>query len=105
MESLADRTAHELSGMLADGEVSAVELTRDALGVIERTNKALNSFLTVSDVQAMKAAEAVDEARARGEKLGPMAGIPVAVKDVLVTKGVTTTAGSRILEGFVPPYD
>ncbi|GIH02614.1 glutamyl-tRNA(Gln) amidotransferase subunit A [Rhizocola hellebori] len=105
MESLADRTAHELSGMLAAGEVSAVELTKDALGVIERTNKALNSFLTVSDVQAMSAAKAVDEARARGEKLGPMAGIPVAVKDVLVTKGVTTTAGSRILEGFVPPYD
>ena len=105
MESLADRTAHELSGMMAGGEVSAVELTRDALSVIERTNEALNSFLTVSGGEAIEAAKAVDEARARGEKLGPLAGIPVAVKDVLVTKGVTTTAGSRILEGFVPPYD
>ncbi|MEP7026288.1 MAG: amidase family protein, partial [Actinomycetota bacterium] len=105
MESLTDLTAHELTDLMGKGETSAEEVTRAALDVVDRTNGELNSFLTVCPDQAIADAREVDAARARGQQLGPLAGVPVAVKDVLVTKGIRTTAGSQILDNFVPPYD
>jgi aspartyl-tRNA(Asn)/glutamyl-tRNA(Gln) amidotransferase subunit A len=103
--SLADLTGHELADRFAAGEATAVAATEAALERIQATDDVLHAFLTVTGEQALADARAVDAARERGEPLGPLAGVPLALKDVLVTKGVRTTAGSRILEEFVPPYD
>jgi aspartyl-tRNA(Asn)/glutamyl-tRNA(Gln) amidotransferase subunit A len=103
--SLSDLTAHELAGRFASGDATAVEATEAALERIQATDEVLHAFLTVMGEQALEQARAVDEARSRGERLGPLAGVPLALKDVLVTKGVRTTAGSRILDDFHPPYD
>ena len=104
-ESLADLTAHELAGRFAGGEATAVQATEAALERIAATDELLHAFLTVTGDQALADARRIDQARERGERLGPLAGVPLALKDVLVTKGVRTTAGSRILDEFVPPYD
>ncbi len=86
-------------------EFSAEELTREALEFAERENPKTNAYLTFSSVRAMAAAEAVDRKIAAGEDPGPLAGVPVAVKDVIVTKGLRTTCGSKLLEHYIPPYD
>ena len=103
--SLSDLTAHELAERFASGEATAVAATEAALARIQATDDTLHAFLTVMGEQALEQARAVDQARSRGERLGPLAGVPLALKDVLVTKGVRTTAGSRILEDYRPPYD
>jgi aspartyl-tRNA(Asn)/glutamyl-tRNA(Gln) amidotransferase subunit A len=103
--TLADLTAHELADRFESGDATAVEATEAALERIQVTDDVLHAFLTVTAEQALDQAHAVDQARARGELLGPLAGVPLALKDVLVTKGVRTTAGSRILDDFRPPYD
>ena len=96
--NLADLTAHELADRFAAGEATAVAATEAALERIRATDERLHAFLTVTGEQALRDAAAADAARERGERLGPLAGVPLALKDVLVTKGVRTTAGSRILE-------
>ena len=85
-------------------EVSSVELTRAHLDAIERLNPVLNAFITVTPEVALRQAEAADVARAGGAD-GPMLGLPVANKDLFCTEGTRTTAASRILEPFVPPYE
>jgi len=102
---LVRATAAELARRLAAKEVSAVEVARAHLDRIADVDERVHAFLHVDADGALAAAAAVDEARARGEKLGPLAGVPVAVKDVMATRGVPTTAGSKILEGWRPPYD
>ena len=113
---LTRRTAAELATALAAREVSAVEVTQAHLDRIEtvdgtrddagRANAdGVHAFLHVAREQALADARLVDAARARGERLGPLAGVPVAVKDVMATRGLPTTCGSRILRGWVPPYD
>ncbi|WP_394848974.1 Asp-tRNA(Asn)/Glu-tRNA(Gln) amidotransferase subunit GatA [Pendulispora brunnea] len=87
------------------GETSALDVTQAALAGIEAKNGRLNAFLTVSHESALDQARAVDAKRARGEKLGPLAGVPIGIKDALCTRGVVTTAASKILQGYVPPYD
>jgi aspartyl-tRNA(Asn)/glutamyl-tRNA(Gln) amidotransferase subunit A len=103
--TLADLTAHELAERFASGDATAVEATEAALERIQLTDDVLHAFLTVTAEQALDQASAVDRARSRGERLGRLAGVPLALKDVLVTKGVRTTAGSRILDDYRPPYD
>ncbi|AXH96079.1 Asp-tRNA(Asn)/Glu-tRNA(Gln) amidotransferase subunit GatA [Ornithinimicrobium avium] len=98
-------TAVQMADGLAAGDFTAVELTQAHLDRIERLNPALNAFLLVDAEGALATAANVDEARAAGEDLPRLAGVPVAVKDIACTQGLTTTAGSRMLEHFVPPYD
>ncbi|MFN8183086.1 MAG: Asp-tRNA(Asn)/Glu-tRNA(Gln) amidotransferase subunit GatA [Candidatus Nanopelagicales bacterium] len=103
--SLTDTTAVELAAGIAAGQYSAREVTTAFIDRIAETDERLNAFLAVDTPGALAAADAVDAARAAGEPLGPLAGVPVAVKDVITTAGLVTTCGSRILEGWVPPYD
>ena len=101
--SLTGKTAVELAGLIAAGEVSAVEVAQAHLDRIAAVDQRVHAFLHVDTDGALAAAAAVDARRAAGEELGPLAGVPVAVKDVLATKGVPTTCASKILEGWRPP--
>ncbi len=103
--SLHRMRAWELSRLLARGEVSSREVVEAFLARIEEAEPEVRAFITLTPDLALSQAARVDEARARGENLHPLAGIPVAVKDVICTDGVRTTCASRILENFVPPYD
>jgi aspartyl-tRNA(Asn)/glutamyl-tRNA(Gln) amidotransferase subunit A len=105
MSDLTHLTATEIAAAISRGEVAAVEVAQAHLDRITSIDPAVHAFLHVDVDGAMAAARAVDEARASGALLGPLAGVPLAMKDIVVTKGVPTTAGSRILEGWVPPYD
>jgi len=97
-------TVAELSDALAAKRVSSLELTRAFLERIGRLNPGLNAFITVDPERSLAQARAADALRARGDA-GPLAGIPVAIKDIYCTKGQRTTCGSRMLESFVSPYD
>jgi aspartyl-tRNA(Asn)/glutamyl-tRNA(Gln) amidotransferase subunit A len=101
---IAMPTATQARDAVARGEVSAEELCRDALERTHRLAPPLNAFLTLDDEAALDAARAVDAERQRGI-VGPLAGVPIAIKDNICTAGLRTTAASRILERFVPPYD
>ncbi|MPZ26367.1 MAG: Asp-tRNA(Asn)/Glu-tRNA(Gln) amidotransferase subunit GatA [Micromonosporaceae bacterium] len=98
-------TATGIAGLVAAGEVSAVEVARAHLDRIAATDQRVHAFLQVDTEGATAAAAAVDAARAAGAPLSPLAGVPVAVKDVFATRGLPTTCGSKILEGWRPPYD
>ena len=98
-------TASAIRDDITSGRVSAVEVCRAFLDRTESVNAALNAFNLVSAERALAQAAGIDRRRAAGETLGPLAGVPVAIKDNLCVRGVTTTASSRILEHFVPPYD
>ena len=87
------------------GETTAVAVAEDALARIDARNQELNAFLTVSRDEVLEQARAIDAKKARGEVLGPLAGVPIALKDALCTRGVRTTAGSKMLERFIAPYD
>ena len=94
-----------IAGDIADGRTSAVDVCRDALDRIERLNPALNAFNLISGDRALERAASLDRLRASGTPLGPLAGVPIAVKDNMCVRGMRTTASSRILDTFVPPYD
>ena len=90
---------------LQAGEVSSRELVDEHLQRLERSEPSLNAFVQVTADRARADADRVDRARAAGEDLGPLAGLPLAIKDNLCTRGVRTTCSSRMLEQFVPPYE
>jgi aspartyl-tRNA(Asn)/glutamyl-tRNA(Gln) amidotransferase subunit A len=98
-------TAAELADRLAAREVTSVEATQAHLDRIAAVEPAVHAYLHVAGDEALATAADVDARRAAGEDLHALAGVPIAVKDVVVTRGLPTTAGSRILEGWVPPYD
>jgi aspartyl-tRNA(Asn)/glutamyl-tRNA(Gln) amidotransferase subunit A len=102
---LTRMTGAELAAAIASGETSAVEVTRAHLDRIAAVDGRVHAFLHVDSDGALAAAQAVDARRAAGDPLGPLAGVPLALKDVVVTRGLPTTVGSRILEGWIPPYD
>ena len=94
-----------MAAKISSGQTSSVELTQAHLDRIESVDTDVHAFLFVDSQGALAQAAAVDAKRAAGEKLSPLAGVPLALKDVMVQKGVPTTAGSKILEGWRPPYD
>ncbi|MFG2192708.1 Asp-tRNA(Asn)/Glu-tRNA(Gln) amidotransferase subunit GatA [Streptomyces sp. NPDC048639] len=105
MTDLTRLTAAETAAKIASGEVTAVAVTEAHLARIEAVDEKVHAFLHVDREGALAQARAVDEKRARGEELGPLAGVPLALKDVFTTEGIPTTVGSKILEGWIPPYD
>ncbi|MEV0264307.1 Asp-tRNA(Asn)/Glu-tRNA(Gln) amidotransferase subunit GatA [Streptomyces sp. NPDC050617] len=105
MTDLTRLTAAETAEKIASGEVTAVAVTEAHLARIEAVDEKVHAFLHVDRDGALAQARRVDEKRANGEKLGPLAGVPLALKDIFTTKGIPTTVGSKILEGWIPPYD
>ncbi|WP_396641281.1 Asp-tRNA(Asn)/Glu-tRNA(Gln) amidotransferase subunit GatA [Microbacterium sp.] len=104
MSDLTRLSAAALSEKLARGEVSSVEATRAHLDRIAAVDGDVHAFLHVSD-HALDVAADIDRRRAAGDELGPLAGVPLAIKDVLVTTDMPSTSGSRILEGYMSPFD
>lgn len=102
---LAFLTISSIRNGLLDKKFSATELATEALKAAERENPSTNAYLTFSPERALRSAAKVDEHIASGSFVGELAGVPLAVKDVIVTKGLRTTCGSRALEKYVPPYD
>ena len=102
---LTSMTAAELAAALERNEVSATEVTRAHLDRIAAVDDRVHAFLHVAADSALEQAAAIDEERSQGTVRSPLAGVPVAVKDVFTTKGLPTTCGSRILAGWHPPYD
>jgi aspartyl-tRNA(Asn)/glutamyl-tRNA(Gln) amidotransferase subunit A len=102
---LCDLPGHELARMFRAGETTAVEATESCLRRTEALDERVKAFLERTADLAREQARAVDERFRGGEDLPPTAGMPLAVKDVLCTRGITTTCGSRILGNYVPPYD
>jgi aspartyl-tRNA(Asn)/glutamyl-tRNA(Gln) amidotransferase subunit A len=105
MSASAPWTIAGVRTALSSKRVSARELVAEFYGRIEKRNSELNAYLTLSPERAFDRADRVDAAVARGEALPPLAGVPIAVKDVISTRGLRTTCGSKILETYVPPYD
>jgi aspartyl-tRNA(Asn)/glutamyl-tRNA(Gln) amidotransferase subunit A len=103
--SLIGRTATDLLQLLARGDVSSEALTSEFLKAIHERDAHVRAFLHVDENAAFEKARAVDARRKRGEALGVLAGLPVAVKDVLCTRGQRTTCASKMLQNFVPPYN
>lgn len=93
----------QLSEALRKKQVSAREVATAFMGQVERWNPKLNAFITLNE-KALESADRVDKSFAKGEAQGPLAGVPVAIKDMLCTKGIRTTAASKILHNFIPPY-
>tara|TARA_B100000700_G_scaffold242026_1_gene269516 strand:- start:229 stop:1689 length:1461 start_codon:yes stop_codon:yes gene_type:complete len=98
-------TFADLRKKLKSGEISSKEIVQEKISRINKKDPILNSFLTVNREEALKTAEYFDDKRAAGVDLPPLAGIPIAVKDNLCTKGIKTTCASKILGNFLPPYE
>ncbi len=105
LSDISSLTIASIREGLLKKKFSATELARAALSSAEEGNSATNAFLTFSPERALKAAAHVDEEIAKNGFVGALAGVPLGVKDVIVTKNLRTTCGSKILEHYVPPYD
>ena len=105
MTDLTHLSAQELADRLIDGSVTSVAVTQAHLDRIEALNPSVNAYVTITGELALDQAADVDRRREAGEALGPLAGVPVAVKDVMAMRGAPTTCGSKLLEHWEPPYD
>lgn len=104
MKPLYELTIHEANGFLKKKEFSATELIRALLDRIKTVEPLVDAYITVTAEQAISAAEAADRAITQGDA-GPLTGIPIAIKDLICTRGIRTTCASKMLENFIPPYD
>jgi aspartyl-tRNA(Asn)/glutamyl-tRNA(Gln) amidotransferase subunit A len=107
---IADRettglTIDGIRAAIADGKTTAAATASEFYTHIKKEDPSIGAFLTLSEERAIVQAERIDKLAAEGKPLPPLAGVPIAIKDVMVTRAVRTTAGSKILENFVPPYD
>lgn len=102
---LCDRPAHELQALLVRREVSAVDIVESVFSRMASDEEALHAYLAIDQGRALASAKEIDRRRLAGEELPLLAGIPVAIADNICTKEMATTCASRMLEGFVPPYD
>ncbi|MFA4873755.1 MAG: Asp-tRNA(Asn)/Glu-tRNA(Gln) amidotransferase subunit GatA [bacterium] len=102
---MCSKSAAELSTLLKKRELSSHELTRAYIDKIERRNKELNCYVLQCPELALAQAKAADERLSKGERLTPLTGVPIALKDIFITQGIETTCASKILKGYVPPYD
>src|SRR5262245_66261571 len=100
-----DLPTAQLHAALSRGDLTAEALTAHCLDTIRRLEPKVGAFLLVDEEGALRQARAIDERRRKGEPLGLLAGLPVALKDILCTRGQRTTCASRMLSDFVPPYD
>ncbi len=105
MKGLTEMTLSQMREAMVCGDVSSRELTESWLQALEAKEKDIGAFITLCPERALREADAIDVARARGEELSPLAGIPMAVKDNICVKGLPTTCASKMLENFVPPYN
>src|SRR3989344_2919522 len=103
--SLANLSIKEALTRLEQKEIKSSELIADCFKRIKAVDGKVKAFLTLNEAGAQAAAVQIDEARAKGKQLGPLAGIPLAHKDLFCTRGLRTTAASKILQDFVPPYN
>src|SRR5262249_25065145 len=90
---------------IRERQVTATSLAENFYKKIEADDKDIHAYLTLSRERAIAQAKRIDDLAGKGDPLPPLAGLPVAIKDVLVTRALRTTAGSKILENFIPPYD
>ena len=104
-ENLAFAPSHELAALIADKQVSPVEITQLYFERIDRLDSQLNSYLTLSRDKAMESAKAAEDAVVRGDELGPLHGVPISIKDLVMTKGIRTTSGSLAYKDHIPEAD
>ena len=105
MRRLNERSAHELIGGIKAGEITARQVTEAVFERIQEHDSNINAYITLNEPGALQKADEIDRRIAAGKPLGCLAGIPVALKDLLCTRGLRTTCASRILDTFIPPYD
>ena len=104
-ENLAFTPSHELAALIADKQVSPVEITQLYLDRIERLDSQLNSYLTVTADMALESAKSAEDAVMRGDELAPLHGVPISIKDLVMTKGIRTTSGSLAYKDHIPSAD
>jgi len=102
---LCHLTAHELHDMLINRKTSAIEIAKSVFQQIDKIESVIHSYITLTRENAFETAEKVDKKIASGENISPLTGIPMAIKDVMCTKGILTSCGSKILSNFIAPYD